>query len=168
VSSGVADARGANYFGNLHEWTLGEWHLFQFEFRESSVGGNDGVFRWWVDGRLFVDDHDIKTREDYANLKRPYVLGFYDSWWDPTTDRNDFYIDDAYHDTSWARVEIGNAPAYNACTHREIQIPSAWSDGSVTFKVNKGSFAQIEPEQAFLFVVNPDGVNSAGYPVVIE
>lgn len=50
------------------------------------------------------------------------------------------YIECAYIDTSWARVEIGDNATYTSCTHREIQYPTAWSDTSVTFTVNRGSF----------------------------
>lgn len=49
---------------------------------------------------------------------------------------NDVYISDTR-----ARVEIGNASTWAGCTKREIQNPSAWSDTSITFTVNKGTLA---------------------------
>jgi hypothetical protein len=49
-----------------------------------------------------------------------------------------------------------------ACTHREIQIPSAWSDTSITITLNKGSFANFN--SAYLYVIDADGnVNTNGY-----
>ena len=152
---------GAVYFGNTSAWAKGVWHLFQFEFKESSMGVNDGIFRWWVDGALFVDDHDIKTREDFAQFKRPHILGLYNSWNDSGTDRDDFYIDDAYIDTSWSRVEIGNNANYSSCTHREVQIPTAWSTNQISVTVNTGSFQAGSP--MYMYVVNSNGQASPGY-----
>jgi hypothetical protein len=93
------------------------------------------------------------------------VLGFYDSWWDSTTDNNYFFIDDAYYDTSLARVELGNNAVYDACTHRELQPLTAWTSTEVSFESNWGSFTG---GTAYLFVVDANGVPSAGYPVTLE
>jgi hypothetical protein len=74
--------------------------------------------------------------------------------------------DDIYLDNTWARVEMGDNADYDSCTHREIQIPSAWSDTSITVTVNQGSF--MNGGTAYLFVVDADGnVNTNGHPVVI-
>lgn len=161
TTENVSNPQGEVYFGNANAWTTGDWHLFQFEFKESSLGGNDGVFRWWVDGELFVDDADIMTRESSSVLKRPFILGFYDSWSDSGTDRDDFYMDDAYISTSWARVEIGNDPSYELCTHREVQVPLTWDDDRISLQVNTGSLANMEG--CYLFVVKSDGTRSVGY-----
>ena len=154
------------YFENIYDWTKGEWHLFQFQYKESSMGGNDGEIRVWRDGALVLEDLDIMTRDDYSELKRPYILGFYNSWGDAGTDQDDFYIDDAYVDNSWARVEVGNNPVYNSCTHREIQIPSSWSAASVTVNVNAGSFGP--DDELYLFVVNEQGDISSGFPMDVS
>jgi len=71
------------------------------------------------------------------------------------------YWDDIYVDNSWARIEAGNAATYDACSHREIQIPSAWSTNSITMTVKQGSFAA--GEQVYLFVVDEAGTASPGY-----
>jgi hypothetical protein len=75
------------------------------------------------------------------------------------------YWDDIYIDNSWARVEIGDAPVYDNCTHREIQVCSEWSDNAVRFKANQGSF---QPGQAYVFVIDENNNASAGYPVAIS
>jgi len=160
----VSNSNGNLSFGNASNWQIGVWHLFQFEFQESSLGANNGVFRWWVDGTLLVSDTDIMTREGAGQLKRPQILGFYDSWDSPQTDRNDFYIDDAYIDTSWARVELGNASVYSQCTHREIQIPSSWGDTSINVTANLGSFPSTTG--TYMFVVNSAGTASPGFALV--
>jgi hypothetical protein len=75
------------------------------------------------------------------------------------------WIDDAYIANSMARVEIGNNSIWANCTHREIQIPSTWSDSSITVTVNRGSFKN--GDSAYLFVVDGDGNASNGYPITI-
>jgi len=157
------DNPGGGYFGNLDSWTRDEWHCLQFEYRESSVGGNDGMIRVWQDGALILDDHDIKTREDSALLKRPFILGFYNSWVDGGTDRDDFYIDDAYIDNSLARVEVGNAIEFNQCTHREIQIPTQWNSDQIEVTMNLGSFDS--QDDLYVFVVDENGQASVGFPL---
>ena len=68
-----------------------------------------------------------------------------------------------YIDNSWARVEIGDNAIYNNCTHREIQVPNSWSNGSIGVRLNRGSFASLNG--LYLFVVNANGTASAGYPL---
>jgi hypothetical protein len=75
------------------------------------------------------------------------------------------WIDDVYIDNTQARVELGNNPVFANCTHREIQIPTAWSDTEITVQFNQGTF-QVG-DQAYLFVIDEDGNASAGYPIVI-
>jgi hypothetical protein len=70
--------------------------------------------------------------------------------------------DDVYVDVSWSRILIGNASTFSACTHKELQIPSAWEPYNITATFNLGTFTSTEG--LYLFVVNSDGVASAGFP----
>ena len=65
----------------------------------------------------------------------------------------------------WQRVEFGNASTYSDCTHREIQVPTAWSSDSLSITVNQGTFE--DGENSFLFVVDADGNVSNGFPITI-
>lgn len=76
------------------------------------------------------------------------------------------FTDNVYIDNTWARVEIGNKPQYANCNHSEVQIPTGWSNSSISIKFNQGSFQS--GNTAYLFVVDENGnVNSTGYPIVI-
>lgn len=67
---------------------------------------------------------------------------------------------------SWARTELCDSSSWNTRTQCEIQIPSAWSDSSITFTANQGSFNN--GDTAYLFVVDENGeVNASGYPITI-
>jgi hypothetical protein len=77
------------------------------------------------------------------------------------------FMDDLYMDITRARIEIGNAPTFAACTHREIQIPSGWQPDRLTFTVNEGTLNE-NSGQLYLFVVDENGDASAGHPITME
>lgn len=158
----VSDPRGGYAFHGFESgWTKGEWHCLQIEYAESTIGVNDGEFRVWFDGQLEVNDLDLMTREDYPDLKRPFIVGFYDAWNDSGTDRDDFYIDDVYVDRTWARVEIGDRPLYGDCTVREIQPVMTWGSNEIVIDVNSGSLWA--NTGLFVFVVTAEGSVSSGF-----
>lgn len=146
--------------------STGSWHLFQFEYASSDIDTENGVLNMWFNGTQIIGKETLTTRTStYTDHMRPFIVGFYDSH--PTTNNdgaNDFYIDDVYIDNTWARVEIGDAPSYNSCTHREIQIPTSWATGEITSTVNQGSFSD---GTAYLFVVDADGAVSDGYEITL-
>jgi len=77
------------------------------------------------------------------------------------------YFDDVYLDNSWARVMLGDASTYSACTVREPQLIDSWSDSSITITANQGTF---QSGQAYVYVVDENGdVSNSGIgePVTI-
>jgi hypothetical protein len=71
------------------------------------------------------------------------------------------YWESVYIDGTWARVEIGDAPTYSDSRHREIQIPTSWSDGSISVRLNRGSFPSFSG--VYMYVVDADGNASPGF-----
>jgi hypothetical protein len=65
------------------------------------------------------------------------------------------WIDELWIDSTQARVEIGNAATWNACTKRSPQPATAWSNTSITVTLNKGD--QTAGQTAYAFVVTTDG-----------
>ena len=165
---------GDNYISRSLKTLLpvNQWHSIQVEFGENSgAGAANGRLRLWIDGQL-VDSTDsfvTNAASDGAAInKRPYIIGFFDSW--PSSDAavSNMYAScaDIYVDSTFSRVEIGNAASYGACTRREIQIPTSWSNGSITARVNQGGFTG--GQQAYVYVVDANGqVNASGFPVTI-
>ncbi len=155
---------------NTSAWTKNVWHVFDFEFKEGSLNASNGIFRMWFDGKLIEENRAVMTRQDFDLLKRPLILGFYNSWSDGNTDRDDFYIDDAYIDGTWARVMLCDQSTWNDSVNRhcEIQSPqNTWSNTSIQIAVNTGSFTA--GQTAYMYVVDSNGnVNASGYPVVIS
>ena len=130
-----------------------------------------------ADGALWFSVTDsagnISTRSDWAVMTRAsgetwendnIMLGLMYA-----NGRNDgvhrMYVDDVYVDRTRARVELGNASVWGACTNKEIQIPSAWSATSITITVNTGAFQ--DEDTAWLYVIDSSGNVSAGYAVTI-
>ena len=146
--------------------TKNVWHLFQFEFNSSSIGTRDGTFRMYYDGAL-VENWSIKTKCSGASSNfRPQVIGWFNSTDSGASGSKQVYFDDFYADSTWARIEIGNASTYAASTRREIQIPSSWANTGITVSVNTGGFAS--NENVYLYVVDSNGaVNANGYPIKI-
>ena len=68
------------------------------------------------------------------------------------------YYDDIYVDTTLARVVLAEQPTLSDASIVEVQIPSAWSDSSITATVNLGKFAP--GQTAYLFVVDASGAAS--------
>ena len=153
---------GAFATGFMTDWTKGRWHCIQIEFLDSSLGGADGECRMWLDGRSIFDRRDLTTRKAGAAFKRPAIVGFYDAWNDGGEDRDDIYLDDFYVDNTWARVELGNAPVHDLCTHREIQPVTSWTNERLTIDPYPGAFTRTD--EMWIFVTNAAGDVSAGYP----
>lgn len=142
----------------LNTW----WHLQMYE-KLSTIGGTDGeVFGNAVGYHLeeFTGENNRSTDFSLTGI----FMGLAVDSCDVVT--RVIYADDVYIDRTQARVELGNASTYSACTHREMQIPSAWSTSSVDVTVNTGTFAT--DDVAYLYVVDETGaVNSTGYEVTV-
>ena len=153
-------------------FTLNVWHCVQVEYAENTAAGAaNGTMRLWVDGVLRDSTTTLDTNpvgDGPAVDKRPYIIGFYDSWSpsDAAVPNMYAYYSDIYVDRALSRVEIGNAPTYAASTHREMLIPTAWSAGSISAKVTQGTFTT--GQTAYVYVADATGrVNAAGFRVTI-
>jgi len=76
------------------------------------------------------------------------------------------YYDDVYLDNTWSRVMLANNSNYDLVTIVEPQIPSAWSNNSITVTVNLGRLPSTGCAYLFVFDEN-NNLNSLGFPVPI-
>ena len=152
----------SDYVAN--EWTTsmpskGQWHRLEIWHNRGSASEQES-FKTWVDFHLEGQYTIPYSSCDQDSL---YLMSYADQNGNGA-EFLDWYWGELYIDTTLARVELGNNPSFAASTHREIQIPTAWSNGSISIKVNKGSFPA---GTAYLFVIDENGNPSAGYPVQI-
>jgi len=85
------------------------------------------------------------------------------------TDGSVAFFDDTYSASGVncrARVEIGNAPTYSACTNLSVCPPTSWSDTSIDVKLNFGSLDMSGP--LYMYVIKADGTVSSGYPITVS
>ena len=150
-------------------YSKGKWMHMQLVYQESSPNGSDGTIRHAVDSvTAGLNSGSILTRKQNASFGQ-IRIGHY--WSREAVDAcasnggARVYVDDVYIDTSWARVELGNASTYSASTHREIQVPTAWSNGSVAVKFNPGTFTA--GSTAYLYVTDSNNNTSPGIAVKI-
>ena len=156
---------------------VNSWVRLEYYFEENSaMDARDGSLRYFIHKQTetvrTVKDYvgNLQTRSAGATYDYRRYVHFQNYWGDQHAGEaadTSIYIDDIYiQPGTQARVEIGDSLDWSACKHREIQIPSLWSDGSIKITVNQGSFQA--GDTAYLFVVDSDGkVNSTGFPIVI-
>lgn len=151
-----------NAIGKTWSNTLNAWNRWEFwqklnDDPNCTIGTNcNGELKVWIDAALATSRNDYKHR--FVNgLYQDFKLGVMHG---PTTIPAYGYFDDLYVATTQARVEIGNAADWNACTQREIQIPQRWTDGQIDITLNRGAFK--DTATVYLFVVDANGNVSGG------
>lgn len=143
------------------------WHRAEVYISLSTPAGTaNGTTKSWHDFSLQYNQVNFVNRASSASSKimDSFLLPF-EVANNPSQTWN-MWADDVYFDITQARVEIGDKQIFNQCTNREIQIPSAWSDSSITITTNQGNFKN--GDSAYIFIVDSNGnMNSMGYPIVI-
>jgi hypothetical protein len=149
----------------------GQWIRIEGYLKQSSPTSTNGAFQIWVHQTatpsiaLVQSSTAYRTRST-SNYWRQWHFGSYHATDDPASATANIYLDDLYFDQTRARIEIGNAARWSDCSHRELQIPAAWSNNSIEFTVTPGSFNAGSP--VYLYVVDAQGVvNEQGYPVTL-
>jgi len=147
---------------------MGTWHRFDI-YADLTKPEGQKIHNWYVDGRKVIRNHEFYNAD--ANLTSAGIVnGFnYLSWLMYQFAGDDTYVwpqylDDAFANFTQARVEISESPTWNETvqTHKEIQIPTAWSDTSITVSANPGSIDT--SGDLYLYVIDDTGlVNANGY-----
>jgi len=164
------------YFPSNHV-TYPGWYHVTLQFEMGTAGNADGRWIGWSSHNGFTGTYVVQ--DDYwpaasyqlinADLDDMNAVSFHNylgnTESDPERDVElTIYYDDIYIDNVWNRVEIGDNSVFANCTHREIQIPTAWSDTEISFTLNTGSLAS---GTYYVFVVDSDGTASSGSQITI-
>ncbi|MEP7242409.1 MAG: hypothetical protein ABI885_01855 [Gammaproteobacteria bacterium] len=159
----------SDFFPNLRasEIANGWVHLQQWLDYGSGNGAINGTCITRLTGKVTALESQIGNqnpgRSGYDHWTDFYIGNYVRSEdWNGTAR---FYWESMYIDDSWARVEIGDNPVYANATHREVQIPSAWSSSSVQVKINRGSFAP--NASVYLYVCTESNSCSAGRAITL-
>jgi hypothetical protein len=131
----------------------GKWSKVEIAFKATDQ--NDGYITVWENGKKVMWYKG--PTDNYPTKLRTIGVGGYGRMQGYTT--NWRYFDDVYVDTTLQRVVLADASTLSNASIVEVQIPVAWSDGSITATVNLGKFSQ--GQTAYLFVVDASGTPSA-------
>ena len=154
-----------------HDLSFDSWFRVEFFVQLSSpAGSSNGIIQifWGGEWRNITDAVTLATLDTYSLNTCLLGLMFTSP---PAGTTISIHTDDVYIDNTRARVEIGDKEVFADCTHREIQIPTAWATDEISVTVNQGSFSD---GSAYLFVVDKDGTvsdqdplteGSQGYPI---
>jgi hypothetical protein len=149
----------------------GEWVRFESYLRQSGAGVANGAWHQVVyrptpamPSKHVATLNGYKMRDTPENWVDWTFGGAYYDMCDSTNTAT-IDIDEFYMDSTPARVEVCDASTYSASTKCELQIPTAWSDSSVTVQLKQG---YLTSGTAYVYVVNPaDSVNTVGYPITL-
>lgn len=136
----------------------GSWIKQEYEIRLTDQAS--GYIKVWENGVQKVN-YAGKT-SGWTGTNKTIGIGGYARGAGATGSSNNWrYFADLYMDTSAQRVIIGNASTLDASTTlREVQVPTAWSDTSISVNINQGAFA--DSSSAYLFVIDANGNASPG------
>ncbi len=149
-------------------WLQNQWITEEFLINLGTVascGSNsgNGSYQWLRNGTQVQSESSLTTGTTLGkNYGRLIMLDNFTDIFNPPASGQRIWLDDLYADDTWARVMIGNASTFAASTVREIQIPSAWSNTSITIAVNQGSFSSLANK--YLYIIDANGqVNAQGF-----
>ncbi|MBV9080260.1 MAG: hypothetical protein JO102_03980, partial [Elusimicrobia bacterium] len=167
----VEDITGSGFYGSFNPSST-NWVTEEILGKASSSPGvKDGSLVFRVDGSQKTSGSLVTSNSTYPNrmsIMYPFhaVAANKGSWSPGWSSTNAVWVDNLYVDTTWARVMLGDASTYSSCQTLDVQIPTAWADGSVSVVMNVSSFSS--GARAYLYVVDKDGnVNTNGYAVTI-
>jgi len=161
----------SGFYGNFVN-TSTNWNTEEIIFKASSaINLKDGLVSYRLNG-VQKTSGSVLTRSSAApaymnaNYVVHQVLANSGQWSPGWSSNNRMWVDDVYVDTTWSRVMIGDAATFSSCRTLDIQIPTAWADGSVTTVANTKSFST--GARAYVYVFDKDNnVNGTGYPITI-
>jgi len=162
------------------EGPVNSWYSEEYEIKSNSTATSaDGDFRIAINGGAdLVSFPNTQWESNTITLKTASGAGgdgtmkilypvhfLYENGgnWIPAVSGSQYFTADVYADTTWARVMIGNSPVFSSATDREIQIPTAWANGSVQVQVNINAFPA--GQKMYLFVVDSNENASPGYAI---
>ena len=137
----------------------GVWTKIEVEIKYTNQ--SDGYIKLWENGTRKIS-YAGRT-DNYPGTARSESIGGYAR--SQGSANNWRYFSEVYFDHTPARVVLTDSPTFGSANIVETQIPTAWSDTSITFGVNLGKFTT---GTAYLFVVNTAGlVSSPGLAVTV-
>jgi hypothetical protein len=150
------DQNGHSSFWNNAVNPMSQWVKIELEIKYSNQ--SNGYIKLWENGEQKINY--VGRTDSYPGTARSESIGGYArSQCNNVSCNNWRYFADVYLDYTPARIVLANSSNLSNATIIENQIPTNWSDTSITFVVNLGKFNSAQG--AYLFVVNLCGQPSS-------
>jgi hypothetical protein len=150
---------GSSFGGSAVNPMSGGWTKIEVEIKYTNQ--SNGYIKLWENGEQKIN-YAGRT-DNYPGTARSEAIGGFAR---SRSTNNWRYFTDVYLDYTPARVVLADNPTLSSATVVENQIPTAWSDTSITFVVNLGKFTQ--GQTAYLFVIDASGLpNGPGQVVTV-
>ncbi len=140
------------------------WQRIELRLRHHNA---NGFHRVRVDNTLVWDITKVNDDTVGSGPRSETVIGGYArEYGNEEAYKNNWrYYSDIYYDHSFARVVVANAADYDKATIVEPQLPTAWSDGSITVTFNQGKLP--DTGAAYVFVFDTEDTVSAPHAIQI-
>lgn len=150
-----------DYYGELGDFNVSNANVKQWQNGKLSAEINDALMNLGPCETWYSENTTGKWNNIFINY---YRNGFSEDC-EAKGCPAQFWVDDVYIDKTQARIEICNVGEWekriNHGARCEIQIPTEWSNGEITFQANQGNFEN--GEQVYVYVINSEGqVNKQG------
>jgi hypothetical protein len=134
-------------------WHVGGWNHFKVIFSHNTLGSADGRITYWINGVCVLDRRDCapRTAADQALQYIQLLPGFDFKVGDEWTVR---YAND-YIDNQLSRVELTDNATYSNSTRWALQPVLAWSDSTITVRLNAIGF--IAGTRGYFHIFNARG-----------
>lgn len=158
----VENPTDSNWF-HVEDVALSQWQVEEYYHSIGSIDVADSIINYEQNARLgplTTQRWLLRTSANPGYLRYCNFDQCSNSNWAPGSY---IYHSGVYIDDSWCRVVISDEPSYQHVTReigtppywREIQIPTAWSDGSVSFVLRQGAHSSLAGKS--LYVLRNDG-----------
>jgi len=162
------DNVGFHDINNTKGWSIPDdldFHRWESHMFLNAPGDFDGYVKVYRDNELGIDSGLL----DWQNAgNTPPATGWDDvriGYYDRNIPKAIVDFTDVYIATTPARVELGNAPTWEACTHTELQaIPETeWLGSNITnVTLDKGGLSSITGSYLYVIKANGTPYSTAG------
>ena len=153
VAGNINNTAGWTIPGEIDHWGRREIHL-----KLNTPGLADGLYNVWIDRVKGISDEAYEMQPNDMIIDATGFKGVRLGYFDSNMNNSIIPHSDYYVATSPARVEIGNASTWAACTKTELQpvVETDFLTAQITgVTLDKGAFSTLAGN--YLYVIKSDG-----------
>lgn len=134
-----------------------KWVKYELECRFTRTDASAGFVRIYETPNGGIRRRVLNYQGRVRGLDRTYVGFAFGGYARCNNQPNNWrYYDDCFLSNTLARIVIVDGSTFDSSTMHEIQIPTAWTNESVTFNCRKGAHKDLSGKS--VFIVTPDNI----------